>query len=119
MYGAAEEVEEPESAYVCIEFLNRQVDNLVRWANKYDKKLMTMAQIKTYLRKSTRNTEEEISLLLKQAEHSGKMLVEKLNMNDSSEESILCKFPNHFSENLRAEDTEITQKEKAEFFLKL
>ena len=46
---------------------------------------MTMAQIKTYLRKSTRNTEEEISLLLKQAEHSGKMLVEKLNMNDSSE----------------------------------
>ena len=80
---------------------------------------MTMAQIKTYLRKSTRNTEEEISLLLKQAEHSGKMLVEKLNMNDSSEASIMCKFPNHFSENLRAEDTEITQKEKAEFFLKL
>ena len=76
---------------------------------------MTMAQIKTYLRKSTRNTEEEIALLLKQAEHSGKMLVEKLNMNDSSEESIMCKFPNL----LRAEDTEITQKEKAEFFLKL
>ena len=74
IYGATED-EEP-TAYVCVEYLNRQVDNLVRWATKYDKKLMTMAQIKTYLRKSTRNNEEEISLLLKHAEHSGKMLVE-------------------------------------------
>ena len=77
IYGAAEE--EQPTAFVCVEYLNRQVENLVRWAARYDKKLMTMAQIKTYLRKSTRNNEEEISLLLKHAEHSGKILVEKLN----------------------------------------
>ena len=80
---------------------------------------MTLAQIKNYLRKSTRNSEEEISLLLKHAERSGQMLVEMLHTNDPSEESIMCKFINHHTENQRSEDSEISQKEKAEFFLKL
>ena len=81
-----------EKAYICIDYLNRQVDSLVRWANKYDKKVLTLAQIKAYIRKSTCNTEEEISLLLKHAEHSGKMTVEKLHEKDPSDESVMCKF---------------------------
>ena len=43
-FSAPEEDEEKlEETYVCIDYLNRQVDNLVRWANKYDKKVLTMA----------------------------------------------------------------------------
>ena len=89
----------------------------MRWANKYDKKVLTLAQIKSFIRKSTCNSEEEISLLLKHAEHSGKMLVEKLHENDPSDESVMCKFSASTREN--AEGAVITQKEKAEFFLKL
>ena len=47
------------------------------------------------------------------------MLVEMLHTNDPSEDSIMCKFINHHTENQRSEDSEISQKEKAEFFLKL
>ena len=108
-----------EKAYICIDYLNRQVDSLVRWANKYDKKVLTLAQIKAYIRKSTCNTEEEISLLLKHAEHSGKMTVEKLHEKDPSDESVMCKFSASTRENQKTESAVITQKEKAEFFLKL
>ena len=65
---------------------------MVRWANKYEKKMLTLAQIKSFIRKSTCNTEEEIALLLKQAEHSGKLLIEKLHENQERDENIMCKF---------------------------
>ena len=115
-----EEEEIQEKTYICVDYLNRQVDGLVRWANKYDKKVLTLASIKHYIRKSTQNSEEEIALVLKQAEHSGKLVVEKLSENDPSEESVMCKFSASTSENSNVESTTIiTQQEKAEFFLKL
>ena len=107
-YSAPQEDEEEsmEESYICIDYLNRQVDSLVRWANKYDKKVLTMAQIKNYIRKSTNNTEEEIALLLKQAEHSGKMVVEKLQESQESEDGVMCKFS--ASDNQNAEETVIS-----------
>ena len=70
-----------EESYICIDYLNRQVDQLVRWANRFDKKVLTLDQIKGFLRKATTNSEEDIELLLKHAEYSGKMAVEKLHDN--------------------------------------
>ena len=73
-----------------------------------------MNEIKNSLRKSTKNSEIEIVLLLKQADHSGKMLVEKLSENDT-----MCKFSAATGDMGKVEETVITQKEKAEFFLNL
>ena len=89
---------------------------LVRWANKYDKKVLTMSDIKNSLRKTTKNSEEEIALLLKHAEHSGKVVVEKLSDND---ESTMCKFAVATNEKGQVEETVITPQEKAEFFLNI
>ena len=75
-----------------------------------------MSEIKNSLRKTTKNTEEQIVLLLKHAEHSGKMVTEQLSEND---ESTMCKFSAATGERGQIEETQITQKEKAEFFLNL
>ena len=72
---------------------------MVRWANKYDKKVLTLAQIKKFIRKSTCNSEEEITLLLKQAEHSGKLVIEKLHDNQENDDNIMCKFSAATGEN--------------------
>ena len=75
-----------------------------------------MNEIKNSLRKTTKNSEEEIALLMKQAEHSGKLVVEKLSDGD---ESTMCKFAVVTNEKGQTEETVITPKEKAEFFLRL
>ena len=69
------EPEQPQelSAYICVEFLDRQADQLVKWAIRSEKTIRSEADIRRQLRKSTTHTEEDIDLLLHHLKHSGRM----------------------------------------------
>jgi hypothetical protein len=91
--GGAQPTPEPENeTYVCFDYLERQADQIVRWANKSEKQLISEAELKRQLRKSTQHTEEDINLLLTHLKYSGKMAVANCGSAEVDSDMILCKF---------------------------
>ena len=63
----------------------------MRWAVKNQLTTISRAKAKLNLQKSTKHTLEDIELLLKHLEHSGKILVEKVS-DDATDEATIIKF---------------------------
>jgi hypothetical protein len=97
--------------YVCVEFLDRQADILQRWAFTNGKKVLLKEDLATHLQKSTQHSLEDINLLMKHMEHSGRIVC----LEDEDPKNNLVKFIDKTAEDATLS---FTQKEKAEFFLK-
>ena len=66
---------------------------MLKWANKTENQILSEAELKRQLRKSTQHTEDDIILLLAHLKFTGKMAVESLTANDEPDsEQIICKF---------------------------
>lgn len=66
---------------------------MLKWANKTENQILSEADLKRQLRKSTQHTEDDIILLLAHLKFTGKMAVESLTANDEPDsEQIICKF---------------------------
>lgn len=113
--GSATQAAEPENeTYVCLAYLKRQADQIVRWANKSEKQLISEADLKRQLRKSTQHTEEDINLLLVHMRFSGKMASANVgNQETIDSELVLCKFATIDS----TKEVAISVKEKGKFAL--
>ena len=82
-----------DEEYICVDYLERQSDIFHRWAIKNQFTLMTRAKVKLCLQNQTKHTLEDIELLLKHLEHSGRIAVGKMNeKSDASDENLLVKF---------------------------
>jgi hypothetical protein len=83
-------VEEPIlEEYVSVEFLDRQADQLLKWAAKIENPLHSEASLKRQLRKVTEHSEQDIDMLLVHMKHSGRMEVEALG---EGPDLLLCKL---------------------------
>ena len=91
--GAAAEVDDAadEEEYICIDYLDRQCEIFVRWALTNKLNLISRAKAKLSLQKSTSHTLDDIELLLKHLQHSGRILVEKVS-EDAGDENTIIKF---------------------------
>ena len=69
---------ETDVEYVCVEYLERQANIFTRWALKNENTLMSRAQAKLNLQKTTQHSLDDIELLLMFMEHSGRVLVERV-----------------------------------------
>ena len=100
---------------MCLDYLERQAEQILRWANKAEKQIISEAELKRQLRKSTHHTEDDILLLFAHLKYSGKMAVESFT-KDSEErdaELVICKFAQIDSK----KEVVITLKEKGKFAL--
>ena len=84
--------EPTDQEYICVDYLDRQCDNFVRWAINHHYTLLSRAKAKHHLQTSTNHTFEDIELLLKHLEHSGRVLVEKIGGPTASDENTVIKF---------------------------
>ena len=84
---ANDEVDEEE--YICVEYLDRQCDIFAHWAAKCDHTIISRAKAKLSLQKSTKHTLDDIELLLKHMEHSGRISVEKISEGATDENTII------------------------------
>ena len=116
LWYAPEPTPEPEpDSYVCLDYLDRQAEQILRWANKAEISVISEAEFKRHLRKSTHHSEDDILLLISHLKHSGKMAVESIAPNETEEESelIMCKFAQIDTK----KDLTISIKEKGKFAL--
>ena len=86
------EDEGSEEELVCVDYLERQSDIFCRWAFKNQLNLLSLAKAKLNLQSSTQHTLEDIELLLKHLEHSGRVLVQRVGGSDASDENTIIKF---------------------------
>ena len=84
-----------DEEYICVDYLERQCDIFHRWAIKSQLTLMTRAKAKLCLQNQTKHTLEDIELLLKHLEHSGRIAVGNINSKtEASDDNLLLKFIN-------------------------
>lgn len=109
------EVKQPDEnqELVCIEFLDRQSDQLLKWAAKMEKQIHSEAQLKRQLRQATQHTEEEIEMLLVHMKHTSRMVVERCGAEDDAD-LVVCKLASPVN---KGQVEELSQKDKAEFSL--
>ena len=87
---------------------------MMKWANKTENQILSEAELKRQLRRSTQHSEDDIVLLLAHLKFTGKMAVENLSASDEPDsEQIICKFKSVESKR----DAFISLKEKAKFSL--
>ena len=116
IFGASAQTETEDVAvnqeFICVDYLERQSDIFLRNAANTGLTLITMAKAKLSLSQNTQHSLEDIDLLLKHMEHSGRILVEHMT-EDASDDSILIKFVQPHE----SECASITRKEVALFSL--
>ena len=110
---SAEQVSDEE--IICVDYLDRQADIFCRIAFKTNLTVMSLAKAKLQLQSSTQHTLEDIELLLKHLEHSGRVLVQKIGGDDANDENTILKFLQPSERNQEA--SIITQKEIALYSL--
>jgi hypothetical protein len=69
--------------------LERQADQLLKWAAKTEKHLHSEASLKRQLRKVTEHSEQDIEMLLVHLKHSGRMEIAEVG---DGADMILCKL---------------------------
>lgn len=62
------------SEYICVEFLDRQADQLLKWAAKCEKAIHSEQSLKRQLRKATQHSEADIELLLVHLKRTNRMV---------------------------------------------
>lgn len=108
--GADRSAEATDEEFICVEYLDRQCDIFVRWAFKHELTLQSLAKVKTTLQKQNKHSLQDIDLLVKHLEHSGRVLVEKVSEGSSDDNNTIVKFVQTGSR-----DNSITRKEVALF----
>jgi hypothetical protein len=97
-----------------MDYLERQADIILKWATKCEKQVLSEADLKRQLRKSTQHSEDDILLLLAHLKHSGKMATETISKAEENDaELIICKLANIDNK----KPVSISLKEKAKFAL--
>jgi hypothetical protein len=99
---------------VCVEFLDRQADQLLTWATKNDKMIHSEAQLRKQLRKATTHSEVDLDLLMSHLKFTGRITCEQIGVTNDPDLTI-CKLGS--IKNKVAEP--LTLKEKAKFALEL
>lgn len=97
-----------------MDFLERQADIILKWAAKTERQVLSEADLKRQLRKSTQHSEDDILLLLAHLKHSGKMATESISKGDETDSELtICKLASIDSK----KQVSISLKEKAKFAL--
>lgn len=109
------EIPKPDESvdYVCVEFLDRQADQLLAWASKVEKPILSEAYLKRQLRKTTKHSEDDIQLLFAHMKFTGRLCVHSVNSQEDDPELTMCKLASPASKQC----DEISVKEKGQFAL--
>lgn len=100
--------------YVCVEFLDRQADQLLIWSSKTEKTIHSEVQLRKQLRKATTYSEEDLDLLMCHLKFTGRIKCEQIGATNDPD-LMICKLGS--VKNKVAES--LTLKEKAYFALEL
>lgn len=77
--------------YVCVEFLDRQADQLLNWSSKTERNIHSEAQLRKQLRKATTYSEEDLDLLMCHLKFTGRIKCEQIGATNDLD-LMICKL---------------------------